>query len=211
MCVREIELERRIADDKVKLLERDIIVLLVIRRHQRIALHSIVKTCNKVVQDEVQFKHLIASLTYVLAVNCAAVFADLMGQGHEQRASSRRWVVALNAMQVGAVAHKQTSHHTGNGLGCVILGILAAACVIVVLDQVLENVAEKVIFFIEHRFKRELGEFVDQCPGKLTTFGRVGHEISQFLEYRDFGLFDCVRIENVDVEFRNIKHRLVED
>lgn len=141
----------------------------------------------------------------------AAVFANLVAERHEQGAGACAGVVAFYVVQVGVVAHQKAGHDFRDGLGSVIFGVLAAACGVVVLEQVFKDVREKVVVFGEGVFEAEVHEFIDKGAGEVCTLGVVGHEDGELFEDGNFRLLRGLGVEYVQVVLRDGDHGLVKD
>lgn len=141
----------------------------------------------------------------------AAVFANLVAERHEQGAGACAGVVAFYVVQVGVVAHQQAGHDFRDGLGGVIFGVLAAACGVVVLEQVFKDVREKVVVFGEGVFEAKVHEFIDKGAGEVCTLGVVGHEDGELFEDGDFRFLRGLGVEYVQVVLRDGNHGLVKN
>ena len=141
----------------------------------------------------------------------AAVFANLVAERHEQGAGACAGVVAFYVVQVGVVAHQQAGHDFRDGLGGVIFGVLAAACGVVVLEQVFKDVREKVVMFGEGVFEAEVHQLIDKGTGEVCTLSIVGHEDGELFEDGDFRLLRGLGVEYVQVVLCDGDHGLVKD
>ena len=101
---------------------------------ERVALHHVLNRRGEVVQDEVQAEHLRGLLRNVLRVDGAAVFANLVGKGHEERAGAGGRIVARHAAKVRITPDKKLRHDLRNRARRVVFGVLAAAVFVVVFD-----------------------------------------------------------------------------
>ena len=209
--VAEVHLEGRIAHNVIKLLEALAVVALVVGFQEGVALHGVIEARYESVQQQVQLEHLVTALRNVLRKDGAAVFANLVAERHEQGAGACAGVVAFYVVQVGVVAHQQAGHDFRDGLGGVIFGVLAAACGVVVLEQVFEDVREKVVVFGEGVFEAEVHQLIDKGAGEVCTLGVVGHEDGELFEDGDFRLLRGLGVEYVQVVLRDGDHGLVKD
>ena len=96
-------------------------------------------------------------------------------------------------------------------MGRVILGILATASRIVVLDKILKDVGKEVVVFREGFLKREVREFVDHCTGKRRTLCYVCNILRKWLKERNLGVLCSLCREYSKILFGNVAHRIVED
>lgn len=209
--VAEIHLEGRIAHHVIELLEALAVVALVVGFQEGVALHGVIEARNESVQEQVQLEHLVTALRDVLCKDGAAVFAYLVAERHEQGAGTCAGVVAFYVVQVGAIAHQEAGHDFRDGLGGVIFGVLAAACGVVVLEQVFKDVREKVVVFGEGVFEAEVHEFIDKGAGEVCTLGVVGHENGELFEDGDFRFLRGLGVEYVQVVLRDGDHGFVKD
>ena len=134
-----------------------------------------------------------------------------MAQCHQQRASARRRVIALHAVQVGIVAHEQSGHDCGNGMRSIVFRILSASCGIVVLDEILEDAGEEIVILGKSLFKREVDKLIHQSTGKWCTLRRVGDKRSERFKKRYLGVCRGLCREYVGVLLCNVRHRGIED
>lgn len=209
--VAEVHLEGRIAHHVIELLEALAVVALVVGFQEGVALHGVIEARYEPVQQQVQFEHLVTALRDVLRKDGAAVFAYLVAERHEQGAGACAGVVAFYVVQVGIVAHQEACHDFRDGLGGVIFGVLAAACGVVVLEQVFKDVREKVIVFGEGVFEAEVHQLIDKGAGEVCTLGVIGHEDGELFEDGDFRFLRGLGVEYVQVVLRDGDHGFVKD
>ena len=182
-----------------------------IRSGQRVTLDSVIERVNEVIENKIEFEHLIRPLGNILRVDRASFFANLMRQRHEERTCSGRWVIDFHSSQVGMIANEQTRHDSSNRVRRVVLGVLATRIGIVVFDKVFEDSGKKIEVFLERLFEREIDEFVDQRTGEISTFGGIGYKDREPLEDRNTCALGCLGRENIDVIMRNRFHRAVKE
>ena len=82
--LREVQFERGIGDNEIKMPDRAISISMSWSK-QCIALNHILNGVCKVIENEVQAKHLRRFLRNILRKNGAAVFADLVSKSHKER------------------------------------------------------------------------------------------------------------------------------
>ena len=209
--VAEIHLEGRIAHNVIELLEALAVVAFVVGFQEGVALHGVIEARNESVQEQVQLEHFVTALRDVLCKDRAAVFANLVAERHEQGAGACAGVVAFYVVQVSAIAYQEAGHDFRDGLGGVIFGVLAAACGVVILEQVFKDVREKVVVFGEGVFEAEVHEFIDKGAGEVCTLGVVGHKDGELFEDGDFRFLRGLGVEYVQVVLRDGDHGLVKD
>ena len=209
--VAEVHLEGRIAHNVIELLEALAVVALVVGFQEGVALHGVIQARYESVQQQVQLEHFVTALRDVLRKDGAAVFANLVAERHKQGAGACAGVVAFYVVQVDVVAHQQAGHDFRNGLGSVIFGVLAAACGVVVFEQVFKDVREKVVVFGEGVFEAEVHQLIDKGAGEVCTLGVVGHEDGELFEDGDFRFLRGLGVEYVQVVLRDGDHGLVKD
>lgn len=209
--VAEVHLEGRIAHHIIELLEALAVVAFVVGFQEGVALHGVIEARNESVQEQVQFEHFVTALRDVLRKDGTAVFANLVAERHEQGAGACAGVVAFYVVQVGVVAYQEAGHDFRDGLGSVIFGVLAAACGVVVLEQVFKDVREKVVVFGEGVFEAEVHEFIDKGAGEVCTLGVVGHEDGELFEDGDFRFLRGLGVEYVQVVLRDGDHGFVKN
>ena len=209
--IAEVHLERRIAHNVIELLEALAVVAFVVGFQEGVALHGVIEARNEAVQQQVQLEHFVTALRDVLCKDRAAVFANLVAERHEQGAGACAGVVAFYVVQVGAIAYQEAGHDFRDGLGGVIFGVLAAACGVVILEQVFKDVREKVVMFGEGVFEAEVHEFIDKGAGEVCTLGVVGHKDGELFEDGNFRFLRGLGVEYVQVVLRDGDHGLVKD
>ena len=82
---REVELERRIGDDEIELLE-PACLFGESRLGEGVALHHVLQGRRQPVQNEVQAQQAAGLLGDILRINGAAILPDTVGKAHQQRA-----------------------------------------------------------------------------------------------------------------------------
>ena len=101
----EIHIEGRITHHIVELFHHLSIFAGMAPADERIALHDVGQRMHQIVQNQIKAQHRGALLALVLAVDGAAVFAYLVGQCHQQRARTGRWVATGDAFQLFLFIH----------------------------------------------------------------------------------------------------------
>jgi hypothetical protein len=133
-----------------------------------VALDDVGDGVHQVVQDQVQAQQAGGFLRNVLRVDAAALLADGMGDVHQQRAGAGRWVVAAHIADFAPhrFRHEDGGHDLGDGVRGVVLGVFAAAVLVVVLDQVFKQRGVEVVFLVEDALKAEVAQLVDDGAAK---------------------------------------------
>ena len=209
--VAEVHLEGRVAHNVIELFEALAVVAFVVGFQEGVTLHGVIEARYESVQEQVQLEHFVTALRDVLRKDGAAVFAYLVAERHEQGAGACAGVVAFYIVQVGVVAHQQACHDFRDGLGGVIFGVLAAACGVVVLEQVFKDVREKVVVFGESVFEAEVHQLIDKGASEVCTLGVVGHEDGEFFEDWNFRFLRGLGVKYVQVVLRDGDHGLIKD
>ena len=140
-----------------------------------VPLHHIRQTAYQIVQNQIQSQHFAGLVRNILAVNRTAVFAHLVSKRHKERAGTSTGVVTGCALVFGFGIHQKLSHHLGNGTGSKVFRILTATGIVVILNQVFKNAAEKVILFVKNFFKIKFRDVLHQRLGKIITFTDVSN------------------------------------
>lgn len=204
--IAEIELKRRIGDDVVE--SHQLVAVAVVRQQQGVALDDVLDGVDEVVEDKVEAQHAGGFLRDVLRIDCAAVFADGMRQVHEQRARTCRRVVA------GDVAHrpvnKNGGHDLRHGMRGVVLGVFAAAVLVIVFDEVLEDGGEEVKLLSKHLFEAEVDQLVDEGFAEVVALRAVGDVVAQFVEEGDLGAGSGFHRKDVAVVNGDVAQDVVE-
>jgi hypothetical protein len=147
-----------------------------------VALDDLRDGVDEVVEDEVEPQQAGGFLGDVLREDGAAVFPDGVRHVHEQGAGTGGGIVA------GDVSHRPgdeaAGHDLRDGVGRVILGVFAAAVLVVVLDEVFEEGGEEVELFGEDALEGEVDDLVDDGTGELVALG--GDVFGEGIEERDF-------------------------
>ena len=170
----EVHVEGRIAHHVVEhLLHLPVLQVPPVR--QRVALYHVWQRVYQIVQYQVQPEHRRALLALVLRIDGAAVRAYLVSQGYHQRARPGSRVASCHALQVFVIVHQQPCHDGSHGVGRVVLRILAAAVLVVVGYQILEDGGEEVVTLSEHLLEVECDQIVHQCPGEVVTAVYIRH------------------------------------
>ena len=172
--LREVELERRIGDAEVERAERAVWIA-VAGLQEGIALHHVLDRRREIVQDQVQAEHLRGLLRDVLRVDGASVLTDLMRKSHEERSGAGGRIVAGHAAKILVPTDKKPRHDLRNRARRVVFRILAAAVLVIVLDQMLEHRGEEVVLLGEHRLEVRLriGDVAHEGAGELVAFRGV--------------------------------------
>ena len=108
------------------------------RRQNRIALNHIIQRMHQIVQNQIQLQKIGRVLRNILCINHAFVFADGMGNVHQQRSRTSRRVVNVHAADLPAhlLRHQNIRHNPRHRVRRVVFGIFAAGIAVVVFNQV---------------------------------------------------------------------------
>lgn len=125
----------------------------------------------------------------VLRVDAAALLANGVGNVHQQRARARRGVVATDIADFAThgLRHQDGGHDLGHGMRGVVLSVFAAAVLVVVLDQVLEQRGIEVVLLVEDALEAEITKLVDDGAAKGVALGGVGDELADPIKQGDLG------------------------
>ena len=205
--VAEIQFEGRVGDDVIE--GHQFVAVLVIGRNQRIALNDVLDGMHQVVQDQVQAQHAARFLRNILRVDGTAVFADGVRQVHQQRARTRGGVVGGHVLH--GLIHQNGRHDLCHGMRRVILGILAAAVLVVILDQVFKDGGEEIELLLEDALETEIHQRVDQGAAEVIALGTVGDVVAQLVEQDDLRAGIGLDREDVIVEDGNVAQGVIEE
>ncbi len=185
--IAEIHLKGRIGDDVVEFLQR--LAIPVVGMQHGVALDDVGDGVHQVVQDQVQAQQAGGFLRDVLREDGAALLADGMGQIHQQRAGTGRGVVAGDVFDLAAYIfrHQDGGHDFGHRMGRIVLGVLAAAVLVVVLDQVFEEGGVEIVLLGEDALEAELHQLVDEGPAEVVALGLVGDVFADAVKEHDLG------------------------
>ena len=114
-------------------------------RQNRIALNHIIQRMHQIVQNQIQPQKIGRFLRNILCINHAFVFADGMGNVHQQRSRTSRRVVNVHAADLPAhlLRHQNIRHNSRHRVRRVVFGIFAAGIAVVVFNQVFKNRGKK--------------------------------------------------------------------
>ena len=104
-----------------------------------------------------------------------------MSYGHEQGAGAGGGIVAGDVFH--RLRHEAGSHDARHGVGCVVFRILAAAVLVVVLDEILEEGGEEIEFFLEDALEGKRHDLVDDGAGEFIALG--GDKLGDGIEEHD--------------------------
>ena len=178
------------------------------RVQQRIFLYDVGQGVDEVVQDQVQAQDFVGFLRDVLRVKRAVFLADLMGEGENQSPAARRRVV--DAGVCVSLRHEDFRDDLGDGVRGVIFGVFAEVFV-VVLDQILEDVGEEVVFLPEDGVEADVRQFVDEGGAEGVALFRLHDVVGQRLEEADGGISARFHAEHVAVLVGNGGEGFVEN
>ena len=180
---------------------------------QGVALNNVGDGVNQVVQNQIQAQQAGGFLRDVLRVDCAAPLADGVGNIHEERAGACRGVVAAYIAHLAALGfwHEDGGHDLGDGVRGVVLGVFAAAVLVVVLDEVFKQGGVEVIFLREDALEAELHQFIDDGAAEVVALGGVGDVFAHAVEQSDLGPAFGLYREDVVVTDGDVAQGVVEE
>lgn len=204
--VAEVELEGRVRDDVVELLQAASIVLM-LRVQDGVALNDVGDGVNEVVQDQIEAQQTGGLLGNILRVEAALFFADLMGEIHQQGPGTCGGIVAGDV--VARIGDEAGGHDLSHGVRGVILGVFAAAVFVVVFDQILEKRGEEVEFLGEDLLEAEMDQLIDHRLGELVALR--GDVFGNGLEEDELFAFIVGHGEDIGIECGDVDQSVVED
>ena len=114
-------------------------------RQNRIALNHIIQRMHQIVQNQIQPQKIGRFLRNILCINHAFVFADGMGNVHQQRSRTSRRVVNVHAADLPAhlLWHQNIRHNPCHRMRRVVFGIFTARIAVVVFNQIFKISSQK--------------------------------------------------------------------
>ena len=163
--VGEVELEGRIGNDEVERLGTSTVATMEgVWLGDGVALDDVGDGADEVVENKVEPQQPRGFLRDVLGVDGAALFADGVGEVHEQGSGTGGGVVARDVGEVGALGDEDGGHDFGYSVWGVILRVFSAGIAVVILDEVFEEGGVEVEAFREDVLEGEGDELVDEGP-----------------------------------------------
>ena len=107
--------------------------------------------------------------------------------------------------------HQNCRHNACHRVRGLILGILAAAVLVVVLDQVFKDGGEEIKLLLDDALKAEVHQRVDQRAAEGVALRTVGDVIAQLVEQDDLRSRIGLDRENVIVENGDVAQRVIEE
>ena len=140
-------------------------------RQNRIALNHIIQRMHQIVQNQIQPQKIGRFLRNILRINHTFVFADGMGNVHQQRSRTSRRVVNVHAADLPAhrLRHQNIRHNPRHRMRRVVFGVFAARIAVVVFNQVLKNRGEKIKFLRKNRLETKTRQLGNQCTAKIVA------------------------------------------
>ena len=141
------------------------------RRQNRIALNHIIQRMHQIVQNQIQPQKIGRVLRNILCINHAFVFADGMGNVHQQRSRTSRRVVNVHAADLPAhlLRHQNIRHNPRHRVRRVVFGIFAAGIAVVVFNQVFKNRGKKIEFLRKNRLETKTRQLGNQRTAKIVA------------------------------------------
>ena len=140
--------------------------------NQCIVVDHISQGVHQVVQNQIQPQKLVGLGRNILGVDGAVILPNLMGQCQYQGAGTGRRVI--NRHILNPTLDHNAGNDGGNGMGRVVLGILAKVLV-VVFDQILKNLGKEIVVLLIYLGKTEFHQLVDNGAAEQRLFGALDH------------------------------------
>ena len=137
---------------------------------------------HQVVQDQVQPQKLVGLGGNILGVDGAVILSDLMSKRQHQGAGTGRRVI--NRHILNPILDHNAGNDGGNGMGRVVLGILAKVLV-VVFDQILKNLGKEIVVLLIHLSKTEFHQLIDNGAAEQRLFGALNHVLGDGIKELD--------------------------
>lgn len=168
---------------------------------------------HQIVQTQIQPQQIGRFLRNILSINHAFIFADDMGDIHQQRSRTGRRVVNVHAADLPAhlLRHQNIRHNPRNRVRRVVFGIFAAGITVVVFNQVLKNRGEKVEFLRKNRLEAETRQLGNQRAAKIVASAFVGNVLTDTLEQHDFRPALGFHRKQIRITGGNIGERIVKE
>ena len=157
-------------------------------RQNRIALNHIIQRMHQIVQNQIQPQKIGRFLRNILRINHTFIFADGMGDVHQQRSRTGRRVVNVHAADLPAhrLWHQNIRHNPRHRVWRVVFGVFATRITIVVFNQVFKNRGEKIEFLRKNCLEAETRQFGNQRAAKIVAATFIGNILTDTLEQHDF-------------------------
>ena len=140
-------------------------------RQNRIAVNHIIQRMHQIVQNQIQPQKIGRFLRNILRINHAFVFADGMGNVHQQRSRTSRRVINVHAADLPAhlLRHQNIRHNPRHRVRRVVFGIFAAGIAVVVFNQVFKNRSKKIEFLRKNRLETKTRQLGNQRTAKIVA------------------------------------------
>ena len=140
-------------------------------RQNRIALNHIIQRMHQIVQNQIQPQKIGRFLRNILRINHTFVFADGVGDVHQQRSRTSRRVVNVHAADLPAhlLRHQNIRHNPRHRVRRVVFGIFAAGIAVVVFNQVFKNRGKKIEFLRKNRLETKTRQLGNQRTAKIVA------------------------------------------
>ena len=139
------------------------------RRQNRIALNHIIQRMHQIVQNQIQPQKIGRFLRNILRINHAFIFADGMGDVHQQCSRTSGGVVNVHAADLSAHLrwHQNICHNPRHRVRRVVFAVCAARIAVVVFNQVFKNRGKKIEFLGKNRLETETRQLGNQRAAKI--------------------------------------------
>lgn len=194
--LREIELERRVGDNEIELLE-PARFLGESRLGEGVALYHVLQRCRQPVQNEIQAQQAAGLLGDILRKDSTLILPDAVGKAHQQRTRPCGRVVAGHAL--GFAVHQNLCHYAPHAVWGEVFGIFTAGISVVVLNQILVDAGVEVIALFKGIFKGELRKLVDDGSAEVGSLAGIGNENAERLEHQNGRMLRCTHGEDVGI------------
>lgn len=126
---------------------------------------------HQIVQNQIQPQKIGRVLRNILCINHAFVFADGMGNVHQQRSRTSRRVVNVHAADLPAhlLRHQNIRHNPRHRVRRVVFGVFAAGIAVIVFNQVFKNRGKKIEFLRKNRLKTKTRQLGNQRTAKIVA------------------------------------------
>ena len=141
------------------------------RRQNRIALHHIIQRMHQIIQNQIQPQKIGRFLRNILRINHTFVFADGMGDIHQQRSRTGRRIVNVHAADLPTYLlwHQNIRHNPRHRMRRVVFGVFAAGIAVVVFNQVFKNRGKKIKFLRKNRLETKTCQLGNQRTAKIVA------------------------------------------
>ena len=169
-------------------------------------MYHIAERVNQIIKNQVQTKELVGLRRNVLGVNGAVVFTNLVSQSQYQRTGASRRVID------GSIGHFSMHHNTGNDICNSVRGVvfrILTKILVVVLNQILKNLGEEVVFLLKNFCKAKLHQLINDGTAKGRFLCRFNDILGDWLKELNFFLAAGLDGKDVQVIVCNIHQRII--